>query len=100
MIDIGDVGQRIQVLNLRPVRIVDDGSIFPVGNPKDLFQRLALGEFNHGVIELLAADEINGWAIFQRPVGKYGDVRAYESNLDVGIRRLNSLRQTDVPREA
>ncbi len=99
MVNVGDVGQGIEVLNLRPVGIVHDRAVLPVRNSQNLLQRLALRELDHGVIKFLAADEIDGRAIFQRLLRQHGDVRAHKSNLDLRDWRLDGLRQPDIARE-
>ena len=97
IIDISDVGQSVQVLNLRPVRIMGDYAILPIRNSEDFVERLALREFDHRVIKLSAADEIDGRAILQGAFRQHGDMRSHERNLDLGVGVPDGLCQPDVP---
>ena len=65
LVDVSDVRQRVEILNLRRVRIVDDLAVLQEGNSGNLFQRLAVGEVDDRVVEFLAADEIDHRAIAQ-----------------------------------
>jgi hypothetical protein len=94
------VGQGIQILNLRPVGIVDHGSVLAIRHTEDFLERFALRELDHGKIKFLAADEINCAAIFQSAVGKHGDVRTDESDLDARVGGLDLGGQLDVTRKA
>ena len=87
LVDVGDVRQRIQILNLRRVRIVHDLAILQERNAGNLFQRLALGVVDHGVVKLLAGNEIDRRTIAQRLLRQHADMRPHKSNLDLRIRR-------------
>ena len=100
IVNIRDVGQSIEILNLRPVGIVDHRSVLAVGDPQNFLQRLALRELDHGMIKFLATDKINRRAIFQGEVGKDGHMRADESDLDPGICVLNFACELDVSGKA
>ena len=99
-VNVGDVGQRIQVLNLRTVGIVHDLTVLEVRDSENVFQRLALRIFDHGVVEFLAADKIHGRGRAQRLLRQHADMRPDERNLDVRVGVLDRLRQQDVPRES
>ncbi len=96
LVDFGDMRQRVEILNLRSVGIVHDFSILQKRNAGNLRQRLALGVIDHGVVEFLAANEINLRTIAQRFLRQHGHMRPNKSNLDLGIRLLDRSRQQNV----
>ena len=59
-----------------------------VADAENLVQRLAVGKLDDGVVELAAADEVEGAALVQSLVGRSGDRRADEGHLD---RRIGGL---------
>ena len=88
MIDIGDVGQGIQILNLRPVRIVHHRAISSEKRFPEYRRAACLARTRHRIVEFFAADEINRSAIFQGPVRKHGHMRTDKRNLNLGINAL------------
>ena len=62
-----------------------------VADAEDLVERLAVGVFDDGEVELAAADEVDGGALVERLVGRGRDRRADEGDLDVGIGLLDDL---------
>src|SRR5580658_4218364 len=99
-IDLGHMGQGIEILNLRAVGSMNDRSIVSVRDPQDFFQRLAICELAGRVVELLAHHEIDLRTIFQRPLGQHSDMRSDERNLDLGIRLANLLYQSNITGKA
>ena len=100
LVNVGDVRKRIQILNLRRIRIVHDLAVLQEGNAGNVFQRLAFGVVDHGVIKLFAGHEIDRRTIAQRLLRQHAHVRSNESNLDLGIASLDGARQANVARKA
>ena len=48
LVDVGDPGQRVEILDLRAVGIVHDLAVLAVADAENLFERLAVGEFDDG----------------------------------------------------
>ncbi len=90
-VNVRYVRQSIQVLDGWPVGIVHDHAVFAIGNPKNLFERLALRIFNDRVIEFLAADDIDYFGFHQSLFRQNADVRSHEGDLDGGICFLDGL---------
>ena len=99
LVDLGDVGQRIQILNLRSVRIVDDLVVLQIRNAGNLLQRLPLGIIDDGEVEFLAANEINLGALAQRFLRQHGNVRSDKGNLDGRVGSLDGFHQPHIARE-
>ena len=55
LVNVGDVRQRVEILNLRRIGIVDDLAILQERNAGNFRQRLAIGEVDDCVIKLFAA---------------------------------------------
>jgi hypothetical protein len=91
LVDVGDVGERIQVFNGRRIRVVDGDTILSIRNAQDCFWRAAVGKFHNRIIEFLPTDEVNGWAIFERFLGKHRHMRTNKSNPDIWISLLDSV---------
>jgi hypothetical protein len=73
VVDLGGPGHLVELLggDLRAVGIVlDDAVLVLVADAEDLVQRLALGEFDDGEVELAAADEVDGGALVEGLVGE------------------------------
>ena len=63
-------------------------------------QGSAFGELFAGVVELVAADEVDDRVVAQRLLRQHGDVRADKADLGVGILRLDaSAHSTSFARE-
>ena len=62
----------------------------PVGEALDLAPGAALGQLLAGIVELVAADEINDLVFAQRLFRQHGDVRADEADFDVRVLRFES----------
>ena len=60
LVDFGGPGHGVEVFDLGTVGVVEDLAVEPVADAEDLVEGLALGELDHGVVELAAADEIKG----------------------------------------
>jgi hypothetical protein len=54
------MGEGIEILNLRRVRVVHDRPVLEVRDTQNFFEGLAIGKVNDGVIKFFAADKING----------------------------------------
>jgi len=100
LVDLGHMRQGIKVLDLRPVGIVHDLTVFQIGDTENFLQRLALGVLDHGVVELFAGHEINDRTIAQGLFGQHTDVRPHEADFDVRIGVLDGAGQPDVAGEA
>ena len=96
LVNVGDVRQRVEILNLRRIGIVNDLAIFQERNAGNLLERLALGVVDDRVVEFLAANEIDRRAIAQRLLRQHADVRPDKRNLDFGIRLLDRLGNADI----
>src|SRR5262252_2369714 len=88
-VDVGDVRQRVQVLDLRAIRVVHHSTIVPIRDTEDLIQGLALCVVDDRVVELLPADYIDNLMVHERLLGLDANVWANEGNLDVGIAVLD-----------
>src|ERR1700733_12368665 len=55
----------VQILQLWPIRIMDNFAVEFVADAENFIQWLALGKFDYGVVELSAADEVQYWALVQ-----------------------------------
>jgi hypothetical protein len=100
LVHVGDVRQRVEVLQLWPIGIVSNGSVLAIRNPEDLIEGLPFGKFLGCVIELFADNEIDCLAVAQGLLGQHGYVWADKSNLDLGVRIFYALGQADVTRKA
>ncbi len=61
LVDVGDVGQAVHILQDRPVRGVDHGARgIAECDAVDLGDRTALGDLRDGEVELLPGDEVDG----------------------------------------
>ncbi len=65
-VNVGDVRKRIQILDRRPVGIVHDLAILAIGDAEDLIDRLAVGVFDDGIVEFLAADHVDDFGFIKR----------------------------------
>ena len=75
---------------------MNDLPILQKRNAGNLFERLALGVVHDGVVEFLAADEINFRAVAQRLLRQHAHVRSDKRNFDLGIGLLDGLRDPHV----
>ena len=64
-IDVGDMRERIEIVDGRAVGIVHDLSIFAVGNAEDFVERFSLRVFDDRIIEFLAADDVDYFCFIQ-----------------------------------
>ena len=60
LVDLGDPGQRVQILDGRAFGVVDDAAVLAEADAGQLVERLALGVIDDLVIELAAHHEIDG----------------------------------------
>ena len=99
-VDVGYVRQSVQILDGRTVGIMNDPTVFAVGNAENIFDRLALRVFDDGVVEFLAAGYVDDFRFHQRLLRQHADVGSDEGNLDVRIAVFDRLSDADVAREA
>jgi hypothetical protein len=76
--------------------VLDDVVGVLVADPEDLVQRLAVGKFDGGEVELAAADEVDDIALVQGAVGVGRNRRSDEGDLDGRISLLDGLRESVV----
>ncbi len=97
-VDLGSPGHRVEVFDLRAIRIVLDDAVgvivsvfvsFFIADAEDLVQGLAVGKLYDGEVELAAADKVEDFAFIQGAVRVRGDRGANKTNLDGGIRLLD-----------
>src|SRR5208337_4363009 len=98
-VDVGHMRQRVKILDGRPVGIMQSRAVLAVGNAQNVFDGLALRVLDDGVVELLAADDVNDLRVHQRLFGQHADVGSDEGDLDVRIAVFNGLGYADVARE-
>ncbi len=91
-VDVGYPRQRVEIVDLRPVRVVHHLTVLAIADGENLIQRLAVGILHHRVVELAAADKVDRLALVQRLVRIGGDRRADEGNLDLGVGVFDLLR--------
>src|SRR6185312_13390411 len=91
LVDIGHPGHGIKILDLRPVGIVDDLTVFAVADAEDLIERLSVGELDDGEVELAAANEVDGGTLIESALGVGRDRRTDETNFEVGVGVANHL---------
>src|ERR1700675_4083466 len=99
LVNVGYVGQGIEILNLRPVGSMHALTMFQIRNAQNFLERLALCILHDRVVEFLASHEIDGWAVAQRLLWQYGYVRPNEANLYARIGVLDRSCQPDVSGE-
>ncbi len=94
--------QRIQLfcMQLRPHRVMNDLPVFAVAGAGNLFQRLPVSVFGHGVIKLTAHHKIDVLAGHQRFVRPNVSMRADERNLHPRVCLLNLPDQFDIAVES
>src|SRR5208282_1491927 len=71
-----------------------------IGNPENLVQGLAVGEFDGGIVELAPYYKIDGSTFVERPLRQSGNVWAHEGDLQSGIGSLHRRCKPDIPLEA
>ena len=102
-VNVGYVRQGVQILDGRPVGIMHHVPILTIGNAENVFDGLALGVFDDGVVELLAAGYVNYLCLHQRFFRLHADVGSDKSDFDVRIAVFDGLGYADVavePRSA
>src|SRR5438046_10132657 len=90
-VNFGDVGQSIEVLDLRAIRIVNNFAVLAIRKAKNLVEWPPLRKLNNRVIELATAYEVDSRAVIQRLFGRSRYRRTDKGNLDPRIRRFNGL---------
>ena len=100
LVDLGGPGHRVQIFDLRPVGVVNDLAVEPVADTQNLVERLALGKFDDGIIELAAADEVERGALIQSAVRVGGHGRSNKGDANRRVCRLDGHRQTLIARPA
>ena len=91
LVDLGDPGQRVHVLDDGPLGVVHHRAVHPVADTVDLGQRAALGDLLDGEIELAARDEIDGLRGGERGAGRDRDMRPHHADEELRIGRLEGL---------
>ena len=101
-VDFGRKRQRIELFGAeqRPRGIVHDRAVAPIADTRNLGRLPAGCEFDHGMIELAADDEVDVAAGVQALVRPYLNVGADESDREIVLRLLHFLRQTQVALES
>ena len=85
VVDLGDHGQGVQILEIGPVRVVMDAVAFPVAEAQNLFPGAPLGDFGDGIVEFPAGHEIHLGAGSQGLLGEDGHLRTHQAHLQLGI---------------
>ena len=84
LVNVDHIGQRVEVGHRRTVGIVNHRAIgTAIGGAQNFAERLAVGVLDGRVVELAAHDEVDGLAVGERLLGKRGDVRADEADLQL-----------------
>lgn len=92
LVDLGGPGHGVEVFDLGAIGVVLDGAGgVLVGDAEDFVERLSVGEFNDGEVELAAADEVEDGALVEGAVGVGSDGGTDEGDLDGGIGALDGL---------
>ena len=100
VIDVGDVGQGIEVLHVWTVGIVHHlAARIAIRDAQDFRQRFAVRVFDNRVFELAAAYEIDGRTVVQRPLRQRSDMRPDEAYLEAGVRFLHPGDEADIAGE-
>ena len=99
-IDLGDEGQLVHVVQDRAVFVLDQRAAgVTVHDAVDFGERLALGDFLDGEVELIAGDEIDGFRAGERFFRLHGDLGADEADQDVRVLGLERFRHLHVVAE-
>ena len=85
MVDLGDHGQGVQVLHIRPVGVMLDAVALAVADPHDLLPGTALGDLGDGIVKFPAGHEIHLGAGGQRFLGQDAHLRAHQAHQNLGI---------------
>ena len=91
LVDLGGPGHGVEVFNLGTIGIVDDLAIELVADAEDLVEWLSLGKLDDGVVELAAADEVEGGTLVEGAIRVGGHRRPDEGDFDGGVDRLDGL---------
>ncbi len=94
VVDLGGPGHLVELFgaDLRAIGIVlVDAVGVLIAGAEDLVQRLAVGKLDDGEVELAADDEVDGLALVEGLIGRGGDGRADEADLDGGVGLLDLL---------
>jgi hypothetical protein len=69
LVDLGRPGHRVQVFDLRAIRIVLDHAVrIFVADAEDFMERFAVGKLDYGVVELATADKVEDFALVESAV--------------------------------
>ena len=90
LVNLGGPGHRIQIFELRTIGIVRDDAVgIAVADAENFRQRLAVRIFHHRHIEFAAADEVDRAAFIESAVGRGGNGRSHERDLDGRVGALD-----------
>ena len=100
LVDFGGERKLVEIrrLQLRTRRIQMNAAVLAITCACNLRERLALGKFDDGVIELAGHDEIDLRRV-QQAVRLDLDMRADKSHLDIGLYSFDRTRQRYIVRE-
>ena len=91
LVDLGHPGQRVQIFDGRPFRVVDHAAVLAEAHAGQLLERLALGVIGDLVIELAPHHEIDGLVRQQRLFRLDGHRRPHEGHLQLRVDVLHHL---------
>jgi hypothetical protein len=91
LVDVDDEGQRVHVLERRPLGRVADHAVRAVGEPADPLERAALRHLLDRKVELVAGHELDRVRGGQRVLGMHRDVGADEADPEAGVLRAERL---------
>src|SRR5579863_270233 len=96
LVDLGDKGKRIEVVDDFPIRVMEDFSIPPVADPRHLVPIAAFRDFLDRIVELPSNDQIDTRRGLETLLGKNTDMRTNEGDLGSGPLSFDQLGGSDI----